>query len=136
MALRDFTSQSEVVESIRAQNATGGVNGETVDMRGADSVLFAVTVGAINGSSGDAAVTLEESDDDSNWSAVSDDEIIGSEPEALSADTAYQFGYIGGSRYVRAVFALGGETDVDVAALAVRGHLHREPVGQTVDSET
>src|SRR6056297_1190871 len=105
MALRDFNACSDVEESIRPQVATAGVNGQTVDMRGADSVLIAVSVGAISGSSGDATVTLEESDDDSTWTDVADADILGTEP-ALAADTAYQFGYSGDSRYVRAVFAL------------------------------
>jgi len=133
MALRDFNACSDVEESIRPQVATAGVNGQTVDMRGADSVLIAVSVGAISGSSGDATVTLEESDDDSTWTDVADADILGTEP-ALAADTAYQFGYSGDSRYVRAVFALGGETNVAVCATAVRGHLHREPEGYSVTS--
>lgn len=136
MVYRDFNACSDVEESIRPQVATGGVNGETVDMRGADSVLFAVSIGAITGSGGDATVTLEESDDSgSNFTAVADADILGSEP-TLAADTAYQFGYSGNKRYVRAVFALGTETNVAVAAIAVRGHLHREPEGYSTESVT
>jgi hypothetical protein len=135
MALRDFTNQSDVVESIRPQTASGAVNGETVDMRGADSVLIAISAGAITGGNGDSSITLEESDDDSNWTDVADEDIIGTEP-TLDPNTAYQFGYSGGARYVRAVFDLGTETDAAICATAVRSHLHREPIGQTVDSET
>lgn len=134
MALRDFNACSDVVESIRPEVATAGVNGETVDTRGSDSVLIAVSIGAISGAAGDASVTLEESDDDSTWTDVADADILGSEPTALAANTAYQFGYSGDSRYVRAVFALGGETNVAVAAIAIRGDLHREPEGYSVES--
>jgi len=134
MALRDFNACSDVEESIRPQVATAGVDGEEIDLRGADSVLFAVSIGAITGSAGDATVTLEESDESgTGFTAVAASDILGSTP-TLAADTAYQFGYIGGKRYVRAVFALGGETNVAVAAIGVRGHLHREPEGYSVTS--
>ena len=124
---RDMNSNLDVNESIRPQVATGAVNGETVDLRGADSAVIGVSIGAISGTSGDAAVTLEESDDGTSFSDVADADILGSEPTALAANTAYQFGYIGESRYVRAVFALGGETNVAVAAVVARGHLHAAP---------
>lgn len=133
MALRDLTNNLNVEESIRPQVATGAVNGQTIDTRGSDSVMIAVSIGAITGSSGDATVTLEESEDDSTWTDVADDDIIGTEP-TLAANTAYQFGYSGSQRYVRAVFALGGETDVAVAAVGVLGDLHREPQDFTVTS--
>lgn len=133
MALRDNTSNLLVAESIRPQVATAGVNGETVDTRGSDAVMIAVSVGAITGSGGDATVTLEESDNGSDWTDVADADILGTEP-TLSADTAYQFGYSGDARYVRAVFGLGTETDVAVSATAVLGDLHRAPDGYSVES--
>lgn len=134
MALRDFNACSDVEESIRPQVATGAVNGQTVDTRGSDSVLIAVSIGAVTGGTGDASVTLEESDDDMSWTDVADADILGTEPVAIAADTAYQFGYSGDARYVRAVFALGTETNVAVAAIAIRGDLHREPEGYSVES--
>ncbi len=134
MVNRDLVNNIEQVESIRPQVATGAVNGETVDLRGCDSVAFVVSIGAITGASGDAAVTLEESSDDVTYTAVADADILGSEPEALAANTDYRFGYIGNERYVRAVFALGGETDVAVCAMAVKGDLNQSPEGQTVTS--
>lgn len=131
---RDLTNNIDVAESIRPQVATAGVNGETVDLRGCDSVAFAVSVGAITGSGGDATVTLEESADGSTgWTAVDSDDILGTEP-TLAADTAYQFGYIGGERYVRAVFGLGTETNVAVSVTAAKGHLDNAPAGYSVAS--
>lgn len=124
---RDLINCIDEAESIRPQVATGAVNGEGVDLRGAESVAVVVSIGAITGSSGDAAVTLEESDDNSTFTDVADADIIGTEPTALAQNTTYRFGYKGSKRYVRAVFALGGETDVAVAAMAVKGHLARKP---------
>jgi len=133
MATRDTNARANVEESIRPQVATAGVNGQTVDLQGADSVLFAVSIGAISGTGGDATVTLEESADDSIFTTVADADVLGTEP-TLAVNTAYQFGYIGAKQYVRAVFAKGTETNVAVAVIGVRGYLHREPQGYSVES--
>jgi hypothetical protein len=133
MAYRDSNACADVEETIRPQVATADVDGETVDLRGADSVLFAVTIGTITDDATDSTVTVEESADDSTWTDVADADILGTEP-TLAADTAYQFGYIGSERYVRATFGLGTATNVAVATLAVRTNLHREPDGYNVES--
>ena len=133
MAYRDSNACADVEETIRPQVATADVDGETVDLRGADSVLFAVTIGTITDDATDSTVTVEESADDSTWTDVADADILGTEP-TLAADTAYQFGYIGSERYVRATFGLGTATNVAVATLAVRTNLHREPEGYSVES--
>ena len=133
MAYRDINANLDVEESIRPQVATATVEGETVDMRGADSVLFAVSIGAITGAAGDAVVTLEESEDDITFTAVVADDILGSTP-TLAASNAYQFGYIGDKRYVRAVLDIGAETNVAASVAAVRGHLHNAPEGFSVAS--
>lgn len=127
---RDSNSNLAALESIRPQVATGAVNGETVDLRGYDSATIAVSIGAITGTAGDATVTLEESDDGTTFSDVADADILGTEP-TLAANNDYQFGYIGGSRYVRAVFALGGETNVAVSAMVVAGHAHKAPTDES-----
>jgi hypothetical protein len=132
---RDLNSNVDVQESIRPQTADGAVDGETVDLRGADSAIVAVSVGAITGTAGDATVTLEESADGTTWSDVADADILGDEP-TLAANTAYQFGYIGGERYIRATFALGNETDVAVSATVIRGHLHKAPSDQANSAPT
>lgn len=124
---RDMNSNADVNESVRPAVITGSTNGQGVDLRGADSALIAISVGAITGSSGDAGVTLEESDDNSIFTDVADADILGTEPAALAANTAYQFGYSGSKRYVRAVADPGGETNVAIAVTIIRGGLHRAP---------
>lgn len=124
---RDINSTLDVNESIRPQVATAEVDGQSVDLRGAQSALVAVSIGAITGAAGNAAVTLEESDDNSTFTDVANADILGSEPIALAANTAYQFGYRGSSRYVRANFAIGGETNVAVAVSIIRGNLDASP---------
>jgi hypothetical protein len=127
---RDMNSKTDTQESVRPQVATALVNGQGVDLQGADSATVVVSIGAITGAGGDATVTLEESDDNSTFSDVADADILGTEP-TLAANTAYQFGYIGSKRYVRAVFGLGTETNVAVAALVCKGYLHTAPSDQS-----
>jgi hypothetical protein len=133
MATRDSNARADVQESVRPQVATADVNGESIDLRGADSILFAVTVGAINGGNGDSVVTIEDSADNSTFADVATANILGTEP-TLAANTAYQFGYIGAKRYVRAKFGIGTETNAAVSVVGVREYQHREPKGYTVES--
>ena len=123
---RDLANKLDAVTSIAPQTASGGVNGTGVDLKGCDSVMFAVGVGSITGAAGDAAVTIEESDDNSAWAAAAAKDVSRS-ASGLVADTATQIGYIGSKRYARAVFDLGGETNVQISAVAIRGHLARAP---------
>lgn len=132
--MRDLSNNVIEAESIRPQVATGAVNGEEVDLRGADSATVVVSIGAITGAAGDATVTLEESDTSgSGYTAVAAADIIGS-TATLAANTSYKFGYSGSSRYVRAVFALGGETNVAVSAMVIKGHLSNAPDGASFSS--
>ena len=131
---RDLISCIAQAESVRPQVASGNVNGEGVDLQGADSASVLVTIGAITGAAGDAQVTLEESDQlGSGYAAVAAADILGTEP-TLAADSTYRFGYSGSKRYIRAVFSLGGETNVAVSAMIVKGHLSQKPEGSNYPS--
>lgn len=129
MAYRDLTNNLDVEESVRPQVISGAaVNGEEVDMQGADSALVAVSVGAIVGAAGNGSVSLEESDvSGSGFAAVAASDIEGTEPSALTANSISQFGYKGSKRYIRAVASRGAETSVAVSVTIIRGHLHRAP---------
>lgn len=126
---RDNNSILDVNESVRPAVHAGSVNGEGVDLRESNAALIAISIGAITGSSGDASVTLEESDDNSTYTDVADADILGAEPIALADNTAYQFGYSGTKRYVRAVLDTAGETNVAGSVTVIRGELDRSPNG-------
>jgi hypothetical protein len=132
---RDLTSCIDAAESLRPAVHDADVDGQTVDLLGADSAAIVVTVGAITGTADDSAIVLEESDaSGSGFTAVADADILGSEPTALEPNTAYQFGYIGNKRYIRVTFAIGGETDVTASGMVLRGHLSQEPAGYSTAS--
>lgn len=126
-ALRDLASNLDVRESIRPAVHTASVNGQTVDMRGYNSALVAITVGAVAGS-GNVTPKMQESDDDSTWSDVAAADLQGSFPADLAADTVYKVGYLGSKRYVRAVGTLNSGTSVAYAAAFVLGDANLLPV--------
>ncbi len=123
---RDMNSKLDVNESIRPAVLTADTNGESVDLRGAQSATVCVSVGATAGTMTTSTVTLEESDDDATFTDVADADILGAEP-TLTTDTAFQFGYIGGARYVRAVYTEGAATSCALGVMIVRGNLDRSP---------
>lgn len=128
---REFTGLVDPRQTIRAEEAVGAIDGVEVDTLGADAATIIVDVGAITGAAGDATVTLQESDTSgSGYTDVADADLVGSEP-TLTADTIYKFGYLGNSRYLRAQFALGGETNVSLSVVIVLGKLARTEPGQT-----
>lgn len=98
-----------------AVRTNGTVNGITVDLGvyGNDflSAMFIVSTGTIT--DGTHAITMQDSPDGTNWTAVAAGYRQGSLPSILAAndDTVYQFGYIVGSnQYVRVVATTSGAT--------------------------
>lgn len=136
MALRDLTSNLDGEHSLAPAVYTATTNGAGVDLRGSDSAMIAVHSGAYT--DGSHVVTLQESDDDSTYTDVADADIQGAEPTidaAGDANSVFQFGYIGTSRYVRVITTVTGATSgAAYAACVVRGHLHRKPEGYSVES--
>lgn len=135
MAYRDAVSNIIAAESLRPAVHSSNTDGEEVDMQGADSVAVVVSVGAVTGTGGDAEIILEESDESgTGYTAVADSDIIGEEPTGLASNTAYQFGYIGDARYLRATIDIGTETSVGASAMLVKCHLHRRPDDLSIET--
>jgi hypothetical protein len=133
---RDLTSNVLAAESLRPAVYSADTNGQVVDLREADSAFVAVSVGAIVGAADDDdVIILEHSDEAATaFTAVPAAEIQGETIAEPDANTAYQFGYIGGKRYVRVRIENGGSTSVAASAMVVAGDLHRRPDGQVVSS--
>jgi hypothetical protein len=123
---REMNSILDGNESLRPASLTADTDGQGVDLRGSESATIFVTVGAIADDAADSTITLEESADDSTYTDVAVADIRGTEP-TVAANTAYQFGYGGSSRYIRATFVIGGATSVLASAMIVRGNLDIAP---------
>nr|WP_237269866.1 hypothetical protein [Streptomyces caniscabiei] len=98
---------------------TAAANGTAVDRKlsgasGANewygSAMLVVHTGTIT--DGTHAITLEVSDDNSNWSAAAAADLQGSLPSIGSSDddALYEVGYTGTARYLRAVTTPSGTT--------------------------
>lgn len=78
----------------------------TCDLRGYDSVMLSLITGTLTDTDAVWSVLIEESDDDSSYSAVADADLNGT--EALAGFTfaddgeTRKIGYVGTKRYIRA----------------------------------
>jgi len=113
--MRDISNRTKAVTCQDAKVFTADANGTTVDTQGFESVMFVVNSG-IEGDTLSGSVKfdfiLQESDDDSTFSAVTSSTSVteGSVDSSgifLTLDAngetpqTSQIGYIGGKRYVR-----------------------------------
>lgn len=128
MTTRDLNDVS-VAQSISAAAAkTATVTGSSVDLRGYNSARVEFLTGVIT--DGSWLPSLEESDDDSTFTAVSSDDILGtlSAITAVSPEAAQQQScrYRGTKRYIRAKYTLTATASPTLGgyltAHVVRGH--------------
>lgn len=93
---------------------TGTYNGTTIDLSGKRGVLFIVTAGTL-GSSATIDGSLEDSPNDSTWTAVSGSAIT--QITTSDGNGALMSYSSGANRYVRAVLIVGVATsDAGIAA--------------------
>lgn len=130
MASRDISFTLDVQQSIVPQSIGGAVDGDGVDLQGAEAALIVLDSGA---ATTPATVQIEESDDDSTYTAVADDDLIGltgnASGVAQTASTVAKVSYVGQKRYVRVATTAG--TAALFSASVIRGHL-RHAGGQPV----
>ena len=95
-----------------------------IDLQGAGSATVVINTGAIVGA-GDYTISLRHGDasDLTGDAAASGDDLLGTFPATLAADSAYSVGYRGGKRYVRVVITKNSGTSIAAGAVVVKGHL-------------
>ncbi len=141
---RDAYTKFKVEQNIGAVVLAADNTEVTVDMKGATELLFVLCVG-IGGITFDAtnkvSVTLNESDDDSTYTAVADVDIKGISPEtadsgivllldsAHAAALTYHWSYIGSKRYVQVLADFAGThgTGTPMSLVAIKGGLNLTP---------
>lgn len=121
---RDMKSNIDLVESLAPASRTAAVNGTGVDLRGYDSAMVIIQRGAAGGTSPSFTFEVQESDDDSTYTAVADADLDGTEPVVTAAGAAVRIGYKGAKRYLRAaITAVSGTSPTLLCSAAVvRGH--------------
>jgi len=108
----------------------------SVDLLGFQACTFAVFTGTVTDAGTAAGITweLQESDDNSAFTAVADADLIGLESDLAITDDADdnkfigKLGYIGASRYLRLIPTGTTGTDATVVATASLGFPANAPV--------
>jgi hypothetical protein len=116
---------------------TAAGNGTGVDLAGAESALVSIITGTYGGTTPVAKYKVQESDDNSTFTDVSDDNLIGATGNTsgvtIAASSAVKVDYVGTKRYIRvAISAVTGTTPViRLGASVILSHL-RHTSGQPV----
>lgn len=140
--LRDIFNKLATVVSVLPQVVTASIASPTsVELDDAEGVNFDAIVGT-NGGTLDGSnyleLILEDSPDNSTWTAVTDpNRALGLTPNASTGvivtvddaaedDAAYTFGYIGPERFVRLRPAVtGAGVSIPLCITATKGYKHR-----------
>lgn len=127
--MRDIKNNLDGVSSMDPASYTATTNGAGVDLRDFDGAMVMFQAGTADTGSGNEtyAPSVEESDDNSSFSAVAASDLEGALVN-MTANSVQRAGYKGAKQYIRAVITIGGTTpSIDASALVVRGLPHRAP---------
>lgn len=132
MATRDIYNSLAPASSIAAQAVTVTTNGTGVDLQGYESADVLIDLGTFGGTTPTATIQVQESDDNSTFTAVVTADLIGGALPAIDTTTdatLYERGYKGVKQYLRvAVTAIGGTTpSLPMSAVIVKGHARSKP---------
>jgi hypothetical protein len=127
----DLYNEINAVQSLKPAARTSTANGTSADLQGYESVLIEINAGSWT--DGTHVFEVQESDDDSAFTAVDSSELQGDEPTvdgAADDDQIYKLGYQGDARYLRVIVTVSGGpgTGLVAAATIFRGHYYRPPV--------
>ncbi|MCH7944128.1 MAG: hypothetical protein IIB67_12995 [Proteobacteria bacterium] len=126
MTTRDLKSNIDIVTSLAPAARTATASGTGVDLRGYESAVATFVTGTVT--DGTHTPSVEESDDDSTYTAVAAADLLGSLAD-LASDTVQRVGYRGGSRYIRAkITASGTTTGALDCAVVIRGNAVQLPL--------
>lgn len=116
-----------------SRTANSAVNGTTVDKSYNNNmfrvVMFSIFTGTIT--DGTVVYTMQDSPDNSAWTAVAAEFVQGTLPTTTLTDDdkVYDVGYVGPQRYVRLVATQSGATSGGVTgAIAIMSQGRRMPV--------
>lgn len=127
--MRDIKNNLDGVSSMVPASYTATTSGSGVDLRDYDGAMIVFQAGTVDTGNADETYTpgVEESDDNSNFSAVAASDLEGALSN-MTANSVQRVGYKGARRYIRAVLTLGGTTPaIAASALVVRGLPHHAP---------
>ena len=125
--IRTVTSLSAAV--IAFEGITLGASLDTASLQGVEFVMIAAVV-----TSGTWTLFLQDSDNDSIFTDVSQDFLIGTEAATATVSSdpfsiTRTLGYVGHKRFVRpALRSVGGGSTADMTIIAIENHSIRPPI--------
>jgi len=142
--MRDLFHNLGIAEAIPPAEYDADNTPAAIDLLGFESALLAIHVG-VGGITFSGTNKIEfkltHSDDDSDYAAVTADDLIGLSSVGaggivLALTTAHaaasitRVGYVGGKRYLKLLADFSGThgTGTPIAATVVKGHAHERPV--------
>lgn len=115
----DLRSNIDIAHSLAPAARTASANGAGVDLQGYESAVVVFYAGVVT--DGTHTPSIEESDDNSTYTAVSAAQTQGT-LAVLAANVPQRVGYVGHKRYIRPVITAAGTTTGAVtSASVVRG---------------
>lgn len=124
---RDIYNNCAEVQSIAPAAHTEDVTGAAADLQGFGGALVLISAGAWT--DGTHTFEVQDSDDNSTFTAVDAKHLQGTEPVidgATDDDQVYAIGYTGHNRYLRVVATVEGATDGAIyGAVILRTHPNR-----------
>ncbi|MFJ6386442.1 hypothetical protein ACIQJT_02415 [Streptomyces sp. NPDC091972] len=130
MSRTDLKSHISVAQSLAPASRTAAANGSGVDLAGFDAATVVLDLGAIGGTTPSFTFEVQESTDNSNFTAVAAADLDSGQPAAVTAGGAVvEIGYRGIKRYLRvAITAASGTTPTLLcSATVVRGKPRKLP---------
>lgn len=132
--MRDLHNNIDAAPALTPRNvgANGTISGDSVDLRGYNSVEFAIAAGVIT--DGTHAVNVQESDDGTTWTNAPASAILDANPSFVATDdnVVKQVGYVGSKRFCRIQLVSSGVTTGGFfGATALKGR-ERHTGGQAV----
>ncbi|WUI00212.1 hypothetical protein OHR68_43220 [Spirillospora sp. NBC_00431] len=122
----DIKNHIDVATTIAPAAYTATQNGTAVDLANYDAAAVVLHVGAVANNA--FSVEVQHSDQSgSGFTAVSDDDLDGTEPATLTAATVTTIGYHGIKRYLRVVATDAGTGDAVFGASVIRAHGRVKP---------
>lgn len=127
--MKDTTSNVKALPAIVPAVKSAAGDGETIDTQGFGSLVFVVNTGAVTGD-GDFGVKVQESDTSvsGDFTDADAEDMRGTIPATLAANSAYRVGYVGSKRFARLALTKAGGTSIAAGAVAVLGNPAIAPV--------
>ncbi|MEJ6783766.1 hypothetical protein [Aminobacter sp. Piv2-1] len=131
----NLTLRPVIAPAANSNLGTTPLVGTVIDRQGYDSLSYGIVTGTLSDADATYTVLLEESDNDSsNFTAVADADLIGTEAAAgfnFGDDSeTRKLGYIGNKRYTRLTItpAAADSGNSPIAAIAILGRPLQAPV--------